>query len=105
MWQICLAASASAAALQMFGEIAPDGSGFCELRQGYGGAGVGNMCTFNFNLIYRFHTSIPVEWSATDPPPTPPQHDNTVNTCYVLATAMNLALAMQNNELGFGHAK
>jgi len=54
---------------QMFGEIAPDGSGFCELRQGYGGAGVGNMCTFNFNLIYRFHTSIPVEWSATDPPP------------------------------------
>ena len=69
MWPICLAASASAAALQMFGEIAPDGSGFCELRQGYGGAGVGNMCTFNFNLIYRFHTSIPVEWSATDPPP------------------------------------
>jgi len=56
---------------QMFGEIAADGSGFAELRQSYGGAGVGNHVTFNFNLIYRFHTAIPEEWSATatNPPP------------------------------------
>merc|ERR1712039_875932 len=30
---------------------------------------VGNQPTFNFNLIYRWHTGIPQEWSATNPPP------------------------------------
>jgi hypothetical protein len=54
---------------QMFGENAPDGRGFAELRLKYGcwpnfgnAQTAGNHLTFNFNLIYRWHTSIPVEW-------------------------------------------
>lgn len=54
---------------QMFGENAADGRGFAELRLPYSGPGVGNHITFNFNLIYRWHTAIPSEWSATSPPP------------------------------------
>jgi hypothetical protein len=67
---------------QMFGEDAPDGRGFAELRQrnygiwpgttccgGFWNQTVGNQPTFNFNLIYRWHTAIPQEWSAANPPP------------------------------------
>jgi len=68
---------------QMFGENAPDARGFAELRQSWYGcwsaiggrsccAGkrtVGNQSTFTFNLIYRWHTSIPDEWDASNPPP------------------------------------
>merc|ERR1712232_1398589 len=65
---------------QMFGENAPDGRGFAELRQNNFGcwpasgpakhaATAGNHVTFNFNLIYRWHTGIPEEWSATNVPP------------------------------------
>jgi len=65
---------------QMFGENAPDGRGFTELRQNNFGcwpasgpakhaATAGNHVTFNFNAIYRWHTGIPEEWSATNVPP------------------------------------
>mmetsp|Transcript_74298 Transcript_74298/g.187203 ORF Transcript_74298/g.187203 Transcript_74298/m.187203 type:complete len:654 (-) Transcript_74298:34-1995(-) len=72
---------------QMFGEDAPDGRGFAELRQrsygiwpgfdcccgfccgGFHNQTAGNQPTFNFNLIYRWHTGIPQEWSATNIPP------------------------------------
>eukprot|EP00929_Paragymnodinium_shiwhaense_P002420 TRINITY_DN10265_c0_g1_i3.p1 TRINITY_DN10265_c0_g1~~TRINITY_DN10265_c0_g1_i3.p1 ORF type:complete len:430 (-),score=76.44 TRINITY_DN10265_c0_g1_i3:482-1771(-) len=55
---------------QMFGENAPDGLGFTELRLKYGHhfpkwsnfQTVGNLNTLNFNLIYRWHTSIPEWW-------------------------------------------
>jgi len=62
---------------QMFGENAPDGRGFTELRQqNYGcwpscvkhAQTSGNHGTFNFNLIYRWHTGIPAEWSARNVP-------------------------------------
>mmetsp|Transcript_49529 Transcript_49529/g.105945 ORF Transcript_49529/g.105945 Transcript_49529/m.105945 type:complete len:631 (-) Transcript_49529:29-1921(-) len=56
---------------QMFGENAPEGRIFAELRQKYGcwpsfghSQTCGNHVTFNFNLIYRWHTGIPAEWSA-----------------------------------------
>mmetsp|Transcript_76304 Transcript_76304/g.210612 ORF Transcript_76304/g.210612 Transcript_76304/m.210612 type:complete len:634 (+) Transcript_76304:2-1903(+) len=61
---------------QMFGENAPDGRGFIELRQRYGcwpsfghNQTAGNHLTFNFNLIYRWHTGIPAEWSGANPAP------------------------------------
>lgn len=69
---------------QMFGESAPDGRGFAELRQtNYGWwptwigdkQDVGNQPTLNFNLIYRWHTSIPVEWDAKNPPPSKTKED------------------------------
>jgi hypothetical protein len=61
---------------QMFGENAPDGRGFAELRQDYGcwphcgnDQTVGNHSTFNFNLVYRWHTGIPREWDPVNPLP------------------------------------
>jgi len=55
---------------QMFGENAPNGEGFAELRQNFGywppfgsSQDVGNHSTITFNLIYRWHTSVPAEWS------------------------------------------
>lgn len=63
---------------QMFGESAPDGRGFAELRQqNYGWwpacigdkQAVGNQPTLSFNLIYRWHTAVPQEWSAAKTPP------------------------------------
>ena len=53
----------------MFGENAPGGKGFAELRGVDYGEGVGNHSSFNFNLIYRWHTAIPAEWDALKPPP------------------------------------
>lgn len=67
---------------QMFGENAPDGLGFAELRQNYGcwphcgnDQTVGNHATFNFNLIYRWHTGIPVEWNPKQKMPTETKED------------------------------
>mmetsp|Transcript_43898 Transcript_43898/g.140690 ORF Transcript_43898/g.140690 Transcript_43898/m.140690 type:complete len:662 (-) Transcript_43898:125-2110(-) len=63
---------------QMFGENAPDGRGFAEIRHnspGYWPSAsgdhqtVGNQPTFNFNLIYRWHTAIPQFWDAENLPP------------------------------------
>lgn len=67
---------------QMFGENNPDGRPFAELRQKYGcwptcgnKQTAGNHLTFNFNLIYRWHTGIPQEWNANNPAPRSTDND------------------------------
>ena len=49
--------------VQMFGETPTKGDflGFAELRHNYGGE-VGNHVTFNFNLIYRWHNAVPLDY-------------------------------------------
>lgn len=53
---------------QMFGESAPNGRGFTELRQKYPGKQYGNHNNINFNLLYQWHNSIPVETNIKNRP-------------------------------------
>lgn len=52
----------------MFSENAEDGKPFMEFRQKYPGTRYGNHNTLNFNILYQWHSTIPLEWDPKNIP-------------------------------------
>ena len=52
----------------MFSENAEDGKPFMEFRQKYPGTRYGNHNSLNFNILYQWHNTIPLEWDPKNIP-------------------------------------
>ena len=52
----------------MFSENAEDGKPFIEFRQKYPGTRYGNHNSLNFNILYQWHSTIPLEWDPKNIP-------------------------------------